>query len=308
MFCPKCGAKLSGDTIFCPKCGAHVKEQEVQKSESNEFDDTIIMKPVELPDGYKITDKKETVKKAPKPTHSTSSRPKTAKIKEQSSSNNSQKITIIILSVCIAVMLIVLAVFAFKLANAGKNNEIKNPSGVSDTKDDEKKTEEKKESKKEEKPEKTEVESAPKIPESYSTIPVDMVYASSERTEDENAFSASNATDSKLSTAWSPENYAGAGESITLCFSSERKVHGIKISNGYSKSGEDYSQNSRVKNITVKFPDGSICTAELKDGVMSMQAVDFGQEISCRTLTVYIDSVYESESQQPVYVSEIEVF
>lgn len=312
MFCQKCGAELSGDTLFCPKCGERA-EKPSEENTASEFDDTIVMKPIELPSDFALSDKLPQ-KRMPSSENTKSVKPKKSvqtnnDNNDKNEKNNNQKYTIVLLSVLLGIMLTVIIIFSFKLSYINKKNDLKSENTISDV--SEKKSEkiqEKKDADEEEKKDKDEEKEQNKAPDSYSTIPVDMIYASTERTEDDIVFSASNATDSKLSTAWSPENYAGAGESITLCFNSKRKVHGIKIANGYSADGEEYSLNSRVKNVTVKFADGNICTAELKDGMLSMQTIDFGQEFTCRSLTVYIDSVYADEDIKPVYISEIEVF
>ena len=214
-------------------------------------------------------------------------------------------------------MFITLLVFGIKIFSGNNDNTDGNGDTTSvqqqNNEDDKKDKSEVKDSKDEdideEMPKTEQPEPSDSEDKSYSTIPVDSVYASTERSTEETSFSAKNATDSKLSTAWSPESHNGSGESITLCFDSTRKVHGIKISNGYALNSSEYSLNNRLKRITVKFSDGNICTAELKDNVLSMQTVEFGSETECTSLTVYIDSVYSGTAEDSyAYISEIEVF
>lgn len=299
MYCSKCGAPINGDTIFCPKCGTRTDESNETNAKSNEFDDTMVLRPISASDSRVNSAKKPNVNKYPQNIEKRKS--------DNNNGSNNQKTIIVLLSVCIALMLILIVIFAFKLSGTKNDEPSDDKTVVTETKKNEaeKKIESEKDKSDEDTDENSEEDDEPKKPISYSTIPVDMVYASSEREEDDTAFSASFAADSKLSTAWSP-NSDGLGESITLCFESSRKVHGMKIANGYSRSSEDYSQNSRVKNITVKFPDGNIYTVELSDGVVSMQTVDFGREIQCSSMTVIIDSVYDDTL--PVFISEIEVF
>lgn len=301
MYCSKCGAQINGDTIFCPKCGTRTDESNESNVKSNEFDDTMVLRPVSVSDSYRKPDEKPNINK-------NSSNAAKQKSDNKNNDSNNQKTIIILLSVCIALMLVLIIIFAFKLSGT-KNDELSDGNVVvSEEKESnsEKKSETDKVKDDDTEDKSDEEENEPKKPTSYSTIPVDMVYASSEREEDDTAFSASFASDSKLSTAWSPSAAGGIGESITLCFESSRKVHGIKIANGYSKSDADYSQNSRVKSVTVKFPDGNTYNVELNDGVLSMQSVDFGHEIQCSSMTVIIDTVYDETL--PVFISEIEVF
>ncbi len=302
MFCSKCGAQINGDTIFCPKCGTRTDESSESSVESNEFDDTMVLRPVSISDSYRNPAEKPNINK-------NSSNASKQKSDNKNTASNNQNTIIILLSVCIALMFVLIAIFAFKLSGTKKDELSDGKVVMSEEK--ESKSEKKSETDKVKDDDDTEdksdeEENEPKRPASYSTIPVDMVYASSEREDDGAAFSASFASDSKLSTAWSPSAAGGIGESITLCFESSRKVHGIKIANGYSKSDADYSQNSRVKSVTVKFPDGNTYNVELNDGVLSMQSVDFGHEIQCSNMTVIIDTVYDETL--PVFISEIEVF
>ena len=137
-----------------------------------------------------------------------------------------------------------------------------------------------------------------------------MAYSSSERSDGGYTFNSSFAVDSKLSTAWSPATNGGVGECITLCFSTERTVHGIKISNGYSKSDEDYLSNARLKGFTVKFPSGSTFSSALADNTTALQDVRFKDAVDCQSLTVYVDSVYAGgeDGTAPLCISEIEVY
>ena len=337
MFCSKCGAKNDDGTLFCSKCGARLNTQgesaESAQSENDidEFGDTIKISPVKearmikdapmserIPQNGMHRENRNVQKPRPSAARAVrisdtdSDKPRSGTGDRSNSGDDKMKIAVIVLSVILAIVLITAVVFAVKLSSQNKSADDKPESSTTQTDKTEKKkdTSAKKEKKEtsDDKDSDAEDNEKPVTPESYSTIPVDMSYASSEYSGEDGSHPASNAVDSKLSTAWAPSVDSGAGENITLCFSVNRTVHGIKIANGFSASEDEYMSHSRVRQITIKFPDGKTVTSVLNDGVLSMQKITFDTAVSCQSLTISIDSVYSSEDGSVPGISEIEVF
>lgn len=331
MFCSKCGAKNDDGTLFCSKCGARLNTQgesaESAQAENDidEFGDTIKISPVKearmikdapmsehIPQNGMRKENRNAQKPRPSAARAVRISDTDGDKTRSSSGDDKMKIAVIVLSVILAMVLITAVVFAVKLSSQKKSADDKPESSTTQTDKTEKKKDTSAKNKKKETADDNEGDSAdnekPVTPESYSTIPVDMSYASSEYSGEDGAHPASNAVDSKLSTAWAPSVDSGAGENITLCFSVNRMVHGIKIANGFSASEDEYMSHSRVRQITIKFPDGKTVTSVLNDGVLSMQKITFDTAVSCQSLTISIDSVYSSEDGSVPGISEIEVF
>lgn len=330
MYCPKCGAKNDDDSLFCAKCGGRLSQTDVKDVSdaagsaesvgSEEFEDTIIMKPVKPTGEFVRKDTPKADITPPNTVHRTRPAPRAAVRTEEyeqakNDGSNKAKATIIVLSCCLAVLLIVFGIVAFRLSasqNKLKSDLDKVQQSESEKKND-KKTDKKTETDKktdDTSEESTDEKPSENVNQNFSTIPVDMAYSSSERSDGGYTFNSSFAVDSKLSTAWSPATNGGVGECITLCFSTERTVHGIKISNGYSKSDEDYLSNARLKGFTVKFPSGSTFSSALADNTTALQDVRFKDAVDCQSLTVYVDSVYAGgeDGTAPLCISEIEVY
>lgn len=312
MYCEKCGAKNEADSLFCAKCGSRLSslndfeaDSDFGDDKSAELDDTIIMKPV---------------KSAVKNTESTPRVPASKRavkiddepeLKPQAKKQDGMKIAVAVLSCCLVLLLIVFGIFALKVTVSKDDDDVETLQSQTEgeKKPEDKKSEKTDEEKKEEEKEPEEEKPLENPNRNYSTIPVDMAYSSTERIDEDYTYSASYAVDSKLSTAWSPNAPGGVGESITLCFSTERTVHGVKISNGCSKSDEDYFSFSRLKDFTVKFPGGEAFSATLSDSTTALQDIRFKEAVDCRSLTIYVNSFYAgAEGSEPLCISEIEVY
>ena len=63
MFCPHCGSENENGTLFCTKCGKRLSEgnthtENSRASRNIDMDDTMIMKPVKMPEKHKVRDEK----------------------------------------------------------------------------------------------------------------------------------------------------------------------------------------------------------------------------------------------------------
>ena len=71
-------------------------------------------------------------------------------------------------------------------------------------------------------------------------------------------YQVSNILDRDLSTAWvEGVGGYGEGESITLTFDGPAVLHGLRIADGYRKSGATYTENGRVTAWRLEFSDGT---------------------------------------------------
>ena len=116
---------------------------------------------------------------------------------------------------------------------------------------------------------------------------------------------ASRVVDGDLTTGWSEgAEGQGIGESITLTFEENSLVEGIIIYAGYQKSEELYQKNSRPKQITLTFSDGTELIYELED-VNDAQIISFADGIAAESITITIDSVYEGTAYEDTVITEI---
>lgn len=124
-----------------------------------------------------------------------------------------------------------------------------------------------------------------------------------------------NVVDGQYDTAWNTPN--GPGQWIKLSASSPQKVKGIKILNGYTKYSTGYGMwiyyaNSRPKNITVTFSDGTSVNKTLSDvfdkSNYIYQEVDFGGIKTTDYIKITINSIYPGNKWDDCCITEITVY
>ncbi len=116
------------------------------------------------------------------------------------------------------------------------------------------------------------------------------------------------AVDGNLQTGWSegaPGN--GVGEGLNITFSQTMRLAGIRIANGYQKSGELYDKNARVASLILTYSDGTTETLAVAD-VTGVQNLTLSQPKETDSLQIRIGSVYEGSKYEDTVISEISFF
>jgi hypothetical protein len=118
--------------------------------------------------------------------------------------------------------------------------------------------------------------------------------ASSVRAQIDNfTYEADKAIDNKRDTAWvEGVSGPGEGESISLTFDNLYPIEGIYIENGYQKSAETYNGNYRVKDVILRFGDGSEESCTLQDYKDGGQIIVLSEPKDTSRVTVEIASAY----------------
>ncbi|MBE5040323.1 discoidin domain-containing protein, partial [Ructibacterium gallinarum] len=121
--------------------------------------------------------------------------------------------------------------------------------------------------------------------------------------------------DNSPATAWNVPG--GTGEWILLTAQTEQQVKGVRILNGYTKFSPDYNMwiyaaNSRPKDITVSFSDGTYQNFTLSDVFDDQnyiyQTLDFGGIKKTTFIKITINSIYPGTRWSDCCISEIQVF
>lgn len=144
-----------------------------------------------------------------------------------------------------------------------------------------------------------------------------MITASRKTTATSNnrAYGANLAYDKQTDTAWNVPG--GVGEWIELSGETDQKIKGIRILNGYTKYSPDYGMwiyyaNSRPKDITITFSDGTYLTYTLQDifqaGSYDYQTIDFGETKITKSIRITVNSIYAGNKWNDCCISEIEAY
>jgi hypothetical protein len=141
------------------------------------------------------------------------------------------------------------------------------------------------------------------------------VTASSYLVEGATKYIPNNLIDNDESTAW-VEGSKGDGIGEWISFENMRVVNGKKVGmtecvkgmyifNGYGKTEEFYYSNNRVKEVRIEFSNGKSISAELEDGLMYPQQIDFGDYLETESIKVTILSVYKGKKYADTCISEV---
>ena len=276
MFCQKCGYELSPEDKFCERCGSPVeKNGGILTVEDFRYDDSAES------GGGKEPDKKK--KKIP---------------------------------IVIAVIVLVCAGLAILFFIKGKKSGEDTSDVVSEVSAETEEIMEPEESEESAESEETagsdeentsareeDTETAADV--SLPSPVVASVSATSALSEYGMTHEASRVVDGDLTTGWSEgADGQGIGESITLTFEENSYVEGITIYAGYQKSEELYKKNSRPKQITLTFSDGTELVCELDD-VNGAQTISLREAVASESITITIDSVYEGTTYEDTVITEI---
>lgn len=137
----------------------------------------------------------------------------------------------------------------------------------------------------------------------------DKVKASSELNEDSTIYSADNATDDDLSTAWieGTSGY-GIGEYLLYESNEEVSISGLVITNGYAKTQQILNDNAKVRMLELQFSDGSKFQCELNEYPSILgysDYISFGKEIKTKSVKVSILEIYEGLAYKDTGISEL---
>lgn len=122
-----------------------------------------------------------------------------------------------------------------------------------------------------------------------------------------NIYGPRNLTDGNDKTAWvEGSDGQGLGEFVVLEFNSARSVRGLAIRNGYDKSPDIFTKNSRVKDIELRFSSGDSIEATLKDEP-GTQYVTLSQPIRAKWIELVIRSVYPGSKYSDTAINELSV-
>ena len=142
----------------------------------------------------------------------------------------------------------------------------------------------------------------------YPMNDINMVNATSALQEYDMVHSPDRIVDDDLSTAWVEDAYGdGIYEAITVIFNSHQQVNAMVINAGYQKNEDIYYKNSRPKDITVQFSDGTSENFVLED-ILGAQDVIFSYPRETYNLTIIINSVYAGNKYQDTAISEIYIY
>ena len=122
-----------------------------------------------------------------------------------------------------------------------------------------------------------------------------------------NSYGAQNLTDGNDSTAWvEGRDGQGLGEFAVLEFGSPRVVRTLTIRNGYNKSADIFSKNSRAKNVEIRFSHGDSLNVTLRDEPGS-QSIALSQPVETKWIALFIRSVYPGWKYSDTAINEISV-
>lgn len=130
--------------------------------------------------------------------------------------------------------------------------------------------------------------------------------ASSVLTGDIDPHDASYAVDNNTTTAWI-EGVPGTGEGSWLEFkaTSLQSVHSISIMSGFCKSESLYYKNSRPKEVTISFSDGSSTTQTLQDQPFAWQTITLENTVQTESVKITINSTYHGSKYEDTCISEV---
>ena len=140
------------------------------------------------------------------------------------------------------------------------------------------------------------------------TMPFDSASASSSlEPSSYGTYYASNVMDNDASTAWA-EGVAGSGIGSTITLSnydgSSVSFNQFCMNNGYGKSDDLYVYNNRPSQVTLIADGVERYAISLKD-TDYFQGVDLPTTLTCKQLTIRIDSVYNGTRYEDCCISDI---
>ena len=96
-------------------------------------------------------------------------------------------------------------------------------------------------------------------------------------------------------------------ESVTVYLNSSHEIGSMTINAGYQKNEDVFYKNSRPKDITVIFDDGTSENFVLED-IFGAQEIYFSYPRNTASVTIVINSVYAGNKYQDTAISEIYIY
>jgi hypothetical protein len=122
-----------------------------------------------------------------------------------------------------------------------------------------------------------------------------------------NTYGLYNLLDGNDATAWvEGSGGQGVGEFLVLEFNAPQSISGLTIRNGYHKSNDLYSKNSRVKEIHLIFSTGDELDTTLRD-TPSEQHVALNRPVQAKWVQLIIRSVYPGWKYTDTAINELRV-
>ena len=142
----------------------------------------------------------------------------------------------------------------------------------------------------------------------YGSPEIESVSATGNVTDEYGDYVPKKAIDRNEDTAWASD---GAGNSITVKLKETAKINEIQIKNGYWKKSPGkaddylYYRNSRPKDITISFSDGTVKYATLNDVYREENYIYLDEGVIADSFTISIDSVYPGSVYNDTCITEI---
>ena len=154
----------------------------------------------------------------------------------------------------------------------------------------------------------TEEDSQEEVPVASGAPRFSTLSASSVLTGDIDSHQPDCLVDGDTTTAWC-EGVSGAGEGEWVEFNADMKqnVRSIRIMAGFNKSEDLYWKNSRPKDITITFDDGTTTTSTLSDEPFAWHTITLSETVQTSSVRITIDSTYPGSRYTDTCISEITI-
>lgn len=142
----------------------------------------------------------------------------------------------------------------------------------------------------------------------YGSPEIESVSATGNVRDEYGNYVPENAIDGREDTVWASD---GAGNSITVKLKETAKINEIQIKNGHWKQEEGkandylYYRNSRPKEITISFSDGTEKHEILNDVYREEHYIYLDEGVIADSFTISIDSVYPGTKYEDTCITEI---
>ena len=122
-------------------------------------------------------------------------------------------------------------------------------------------------------------------------------------------YGPNNVVDNDFTTAWNEGvDGGGIGEWVSINANEPQRVSGVRIVNGYPKTGDIFKGNHRCRNVTISLSDGYEQHVTLKDAYREYQTFNFDRAHDTTFVRVRIDSIYQGARWDDTPICELQAF